>query len=277
MCLCLQGDFKWVRRSRIKVTLLGENGDLSSAIDLYESNSSAPPGDAEPVPESLTAGERTRYDSKMKKVLPYLALNEVFIGETMAARVSHLHISKDGEPLVTKTKSSGLCVSTGTGSTSWLTSINRLSAMNMRKLLEILERSNVVQRREDGHANRVDEEAICEEYNNRLIFSAGEHIFARAFLLNIFRLIIITFHSFLVGKTSQMIRGCAIRFASKSASASGRIRRDFSRAALPAQCSLSRVAWTQVSTTYRLCSEMHNGLSRRLSNRADPSFSWHRP
>lgn len=165
-----------MRRSRIKITLLGENGDLSSPIDLYEVGATAPPGDAELPPQPLTAAERTRYDSKMKKVLPYLALNEVFIGETMAARVSHLHISKDGEPTVTKTKSSGLCVSTGTGSTSWLTSINRLSAMNMQKLLDILASNNVV-----PHGDRVNAEEICEEYNNRLIFASGGCFLFRLF------------------------------------------------------------------------------------------------
>lgn len=145
---------------------------------MYENHVSSPPGsDAEPAPEPLTDSERIRYGSKMKKTLPYLALNEVFIGETMAARVSHLHIGKDDELTVTKTKSSGLCVSTGTGSTSWLTSINRLSAMNMRKLLEILELCNVVTKRLDGNVGRVDAEAICEEYNNRLIFAAGKYCF----------------------------------------------------------------------------------------------------
>lgn len=165
-----------MRRSRIKITLLGENGDLSSAIDLYEPNAQPPPGNEELEPQLLGATERTRYDSKMQKPLQYLALNEVFIGETMAARVSHLHISTDGEPTVTKTKSSGLCVSTGTGSTSWLTSINRLSEMNMRRLLEIL----AEQQTGDGNCGvrldggDVDAVAICEKYNNRLIFAPGE-------------------------------------------------------------------------------------------------------
>lgn len=43
------------------------------------------------------------------------------MGETMSARVSHMHILKDDDAQPAKTKSSGLCVSTGTGSTSWLT------------------------------------------------------------------------------------------------------------------------------------------------------------
>jgi hypothetical protein len=46
---------------------------------------------------------------------------KVFIGEKLSARVSHLHIRVDNTEKITKTKSSGLCVSTGTGSTSWHT------------------------------------------------------------------------------------------------------------------------------------------------------------
>jgi NAD kinase len=46
---------------------------------------------------------------------------KVFIGEKLSARVSHLQIRVDNTEKITKTKSSGLCVSTGTGSTSWHT------------------------------------------------------------------------------------------------------------------------------------------------------------
>lgn len=99
--------------------MLGQNGDVPEATDLHELNFTP----TTPALQSmvLSDGESHKYDSKVKTILPYLALNEVFIGETMSARVSHLQISKDADPLVTKTKSSGLCVSTGTGSTSWLT------------------------------------------------------------------------------------------------------------------------------------------------------------
>ncbi|EYC29403.1 hypothetical protein Y032_0006g2960 [Ancylostoma ceylanicum] len=47
-----------------------------------------------------------------------LALNEVFVGEDEAAKVSTYSISIDDQPMV-KQKSSGLIVTTGTGSTSW--------------------------------------------------------------------------------------------------------------------------------------------------------------
>jgi NAD+ kinase len=94
-------------------------------------------------------------------------LFQVFIGETLSARVSHLHIRPNTTQKITKTKSSGLCVSTGTGSTSWHTSINRLSKKNVEDLLGILKGNS-------GGLDGVDAEQISEEYNRRLVFQPGE-------------------------------------------------------------------------------------------------------
>lgn len=94
-------------------------------------------------------------------------LLQVFIGETLSARVSHLHIRPSTTQKITKTKSSGLCVSTGTGSTSWHTSINRLSKKNVEDLLGILKDSS-------SDLEDVNAEQISEEYNKRLVFHPGK-------------------------------------------------------------------------------------------------------
>lgn len=91
----------------------------------------------------------------------------MFIGETLSARVSYLQMAIDGSETFTKTKSSGLCVSTGTGSTSWLTSTNRLSVKNVKTLLEIVESQN--------GSLHVDPLAVCKEYNDRLVFPPGKN------------------------------------------------------------------------------------------------------
>ena len=51
---------------------------------------------------------------------------QVFIAECLSARVSYYEMSIDGGRQF-KQKSSGLCVSTGTGSTSWTYNINKLT------------------------------------------------------------------------------------------------------------------------------------------------------
>lgn len=116
----LKGEFDWLKRTRIRTTMLGQNGNLPESFDLQELQPT--PMELNDYPtEFLNDADRKRYRAKVKRILPYLALNEVFIGETQSARVSHIHLQIDEQNQLNKTKSSGLCVSTGTGSSSWLT------------------------------------------------------------------------------------------------------------------------------------------------------------
>lgn len=109
-----------MRRSRIRVSLLGTNTNFSRPVDLHETSmKSMKNGHLEP--EFLNEAQQQKYQSRVKSTIPFLALNEVFIGETLSARVSSLKIRiNDSDSEETKIKCSGLCVSTGTGSTSWL-------------------------------------------------------------------------------------------------------------------------------------------------------------
>lgn len=100
--------------------MLGNNGNLPESYDLLELHPTPMELNEYPT-ELLNEADQKLYQAKVKRILPYLALNEVFIGETLSARVSHLHLKIDKENIVNKTKCSGLCVSTGTGSSSWLT------------------------------------------------------------------------------------------------------------------------------------------------------------
>lgn len=155
----LAGDFSWMRRSRIRITLVGSaTTERPAPVDLHEYNAS-------PVEHKEIVGLNGEQQHSSSRILPYLALNEVFIGEMVSARVSHLHLRIDKADIVTKTKSSGLCVSTGTGSTSWLTSMNRLSGSNVRDLVEIIRR-----RTKSAELDRIDPEEISEEYNQNLVF-----------------------------------------------------------------------------------------------------------
>lgn len=109
-----------MERSRIRITMIGSNNKFSPPVDLHET-STVPLPNAHPEAELLNEFEKNNYQATYKRILPYLALNEVFIGETLSARVSNLQLKVDDTNYLTKTKCSGLCVSTGTGSTSWLT------------------------------------------------------------------------------------------------------------------------------------------------------------
>uniref|UniRef100_A0A182K9Y3 NAD kinase 2, mitochondrial n=1 Tax=Anopheles christyi TaxID=43041 RepID=A0A182K9Y3_9DIPT len=154
-------DFRWMHRSRIRTTLVGAaTTERQSPMDLHEFHSQ--PVEHKEVMSTAPNGK--------SRILPYLALNEVFIGEMLSARVSHLHLRIDNSEIITKTKSSGLCVSTGTGSTSWLTSMNRLSTNNVKDLLQIV-------RKRTGPGSTldtIDPESVSQEYNDNLVFAPDD-------------------------------------------------------------------------------------------------------
>ncbi|XP_013136585.1 PREDICTED: NAD kinase 2, mitochondrial [Papilio polytes] len=120
-----EGRFRWMRRSRIRTTITCEAKvlDTITPVDLHTLQYCRYPPmsnihenqDAQTRDHDVTAVNSPTLSTK---VLPFLALNEVFIGESVTSRVSLLRLQIDNGQW-THTKSSGLCVTTGTGSTSW--------------------------------------------------------------------------------------------------------------------------------------------------------------
>ncbi|TMS37531.1 hypothetical protein L596_004443 [Steinernema carpocapsae] len=95
---------------------------------------------------------------------PILALNEVFIGESHAARVSYYEVQIDDGPFV-KQKSSGITVCTGTGSTSWHYNINRVSSQNVSDLLDIMRNMGMQVANNESLV-----QSICRRFNEKLVF-----------------------------------------------------------------------------------------------------------
>ncbi|XP_060518834.1 NAD kinase 2, mitochondrial isoform X2 [Cylas formicarius] len=148
------GKYKWLMRNRIRITLMiseKENFIPSYLHDL----------DGDPLPRKMVQ------NSQAEKILPYLALNEVFIGETLSARVSHLQMRLNGSTESTNVKCSGICISTGTGSTSWHLSINRMPVQNVAELLRLLDLDPT--KGKDGLAN-----VLSDIYNKNLIFAPDD-------------------------------------------------------------------------------------------------------
>lgn len=63
-----------------------------------------------------------------------LALNEVFIGDKMPGRTSEMECKFDGN-IPIQIKSSGLCISTGTGSSAWSYALNKISVNEVHRIL----------------------------------------------------------------------------------------------------------------------------------------------
>lgn len=87
------------------------------------------------------------------------------MGETLSARTSSLFIKLDEEQKYQKVKSSGLCVSTGTGSTSWYKSINSLSYQTTREILSLIDTKR--------QFTNDEIDTICSTFNGNLRFDAG--------------------------------------------------------------------------------------------------------
>ncbi|XP_053963091.1 NAD kinase 2, mitochondrial isoform X1 [Anastrepha ludens] len=164
------GDFQWMYRTRIRTSILGTNGKIPESTDLYRHTVTKM--EQEKIePEYLSKEWALRYKAKMKRVLPYLALNEVFIGEQLSARVSHLQLVINHDDIDNKTKCSGLCVSTGTGSTSWHTSINRITSQQVEDLVRILP---IPEPAEGKPIPAFDADEIATQYNQNLRFAPDD-------------------------------------------------------------------------------------------------------
>uniref|UniRef100_A0AC35TSL4 NAD(+) kinase n=1 Tax=Rhabditophanes sp. KR3021 TaxID=114890 RepID=A0AC35TSL4_9BILA len=147
----LDNQFKWLFRQRIRVTIL-----------------STPNGSPPSTPSSILPFIKNKNNNNHTEPAEqeFLALNEVFIGETHAARVSYYELQIDDSPML-KQKSSGMTVCTGTGSTSWHYNINRINEQKMNGIFDVLKDMGV----DLGTMNRDDlVENVCNKYNHTLIF-----------------------------------------------------------------------------------------------------------
>lgn len=72
----LQGDFQWMNRSRIRLTLFGQNGNMPVPLDMLECDRAKMELNECPT-EFLSNEDKQRFSANMRRTLPYLALNEV--------------------------------------------------------------------------------------------------------------------------------------------------------------------------------------------------------
>ncbi|CAB3409153.1 unnamed protein product [Caenorhabditis bovis] len=138
----VSGKLRWIRRSRIRVTIKDPRNCFFS------------------------------FNKKPRKSVTNLALNEVFIGEDEAAKVSTYNISIDDSPMV-KQKSSGMIVSTGTGSTSWYLGMNRIDEATVTSLIETMQSMGI-----NVPVNRSMASKIANEYNSKIPFEPDHPSFA---------------------------------------------------------------------------------------------------
>ncbi|XP_070563368.1 NAD kinase 2, mitochondrial-like [Ptychodera flava] len=162
----LAGKFKWTWRQRIHVTVQGGNVNYDP-IDLHEEQLRYPEYYEKHYRDSDIDCQTCTEHSP--RILPVYALNEVFIGESLASRVSYYELSIDDGPKE-KQKSSGLTVSTGSGSTSWFFNINKLPSKSVQDILNIVKKETNADIPEDDMLAK----RIAEKFNCSLVYSPSD-------------------------------------------------------------------------------------------------------
>jgi NAD+ kinase len=171
----LAGKFKWFFRRRLRITMIGDKEKINrTPVELHDQQLQYPEYRyMDLMTEASDAGDHpfkepgtSETAAQSSKVLPVLALNEIYIGESLSSRVSYLELKIDQNP-VFKSRNSGLCISTGTGSTSWTFNINKLTHHAVESLLKIVyETTRFPLNWKDGKLV----EAITQKFNNELVY-----------------------------------------------------------------------------------------------------------
>ena len=155
------GDYRVVLRTRIRTTLKGDS-IWDAPFHTHEKGRVA---GGEKFYTQSVEGQATNNLPKERR-LPWLALNEVFLAESLSARTSTLLVNIDDQEKYHLVKGSGLCVCTGTGSTSWYKSITSVNTEIVQKILNLVDDKRKFSDQEI--------ERICSVFNSSLLFDAEE-------------------------------------------------------------------------------------------------------
>ncbi|KAG1714008.1 NAD kinase 2, mitochondrial [Nymphon striatum] len=169
----LDGKFTWSWRQRIRIHMQGKNA-FDPPIELHDQQLLYP---EYRFIDCYNEGPYLSEDSEKAKntssvhnhSLPVRALNEVFIGESLSSRTSYYEVSVNGSDF-TKQRSSGLTVSTGTGSTSWHLNTNMLTRQDIFELLKIIKNITGKEITEDDKTIH----QITDTFNGSLIFEPSK-------------------------------------------------------------------------------------------------------
>jgi NAD+ kinase len=172
--LLSDGHFKWKFRQRIRVILEGEHA-FDEPIELHNQQLRHPEYrflelETQKI-ENSKEDPKPDQKGRKKHILPFRALNEVFVGESLSSRVSYYEFSMDGKQK-TKIKSSGLTICTGTGSTSWSFNINKVTPQCVHNLFQIINEEIDGQNLPLNDSKLIQK--VTDRFNSSLIFDVSE-------------------------------------------------------------------------------------------------------
>ena len=113
---------------------------------------------------------KLRDDDEEEKVL---CLNEVFCSESEISQASRYRIEKDNIDLGIF-RSSGLIVSTGTGSTGWLYAIRQITAPMLAEVQKTLGTLNINEKVNEELAKKISDGSVFGRSEDRMYFTSRE-------------------------------------------------------------------------------------------------------
>lgn len=169
----LNNKFEWQFRQRIRITLESENS-YDDPIELHDQQLLHP--EYRFLELDKTSHKKVSKSYK-KRFLPFRALNEVFVGESLSSRVSYFELTvNDSEKA--KIKSSGLTICTGTGSTSWSFNINKLTPQCVHNLFKIINKECFSENKLIAENDQELIHKVTNKFNNSLIYSPSQLLMA---------------------------------------------------------------------------------------------------
>ncbi|XP_018353025.1 PREDICTED: NAD kinase 2, mitochondrial-like isoform X2 [Trachymyrmex septentrionalis] len=152
------GDYTVLMRSRIRTVMTGE-GLYQQPFHVHEKSRMHGEKRADALMRS-TQWKIADALQPRQRILPWLALNEVFMAEFLAARPIILTVQADEEKRF-MIRSSGICVCTGSGSRSWYKTMNLQTAETIQTLVAM------------ATGRQLDERETCNvlhKYHSNLLF-----------------------------------------------------------------------------------------------------------
>eukprot|EP01134_Creolimax_fragrantissima_P007963 CFRG7963T1 len=133
----MRGEFSWKRRSRIRIIVV----------------------------DNVTKTPRT---------LNKLALNDVLFTERDSARATYYQLTIDGDRgNREKQKASSMLICTGTGSTAWMYTMNRLWLEESSALVDMMKQLNPPAETKEWLEN-IDIAELTQTYNSKIVFPSGD-------------------------------------------------------------------------------------------------------
>ncbi|GFE55641.1 DNA-directed RNA polymerase III RPC8 [Babesia ovis] len=173
--LLVKRDYKPIARQRIRIKMF-KRGDCGPSCIEHSKV------DAAGIEDTLFSGSDSTFSNEElghpcgqpSGILPYGAVNDVIIADESFGRTFYGLVQVDSSSIM-RFKSSGVLISTGTGSTAWAYNMCKMSMNHGMRLLESLLTHPSFPREAAGKVDAQMMREVVEAHNAKLVFGASQN------------------------------------------------------------------------------------------------------